>query len=361
MRQGMHTACPYFTMFPLDFPQRVLRRYARSKTWVLDPFCGRGTTNYAARLMGLASVGIDSSPVAVAIAAGKLPKVRSNDVIELARSVLQRQRDVDVPQGAFWKRAFHRQTLVDLCRLREHLLADCTSPEARVLRTILMGALHGPRPKGEPSYFSNQCPRTYAPKPDYAVRFWKARGLRPPHVDTLALIAKRAKWYLADQPDEVGGEIVLGDGRNGVLADREERFGVIITSPPYYGMRTYIPDQWLRHWFVGGPAHVDYRQPEGELSHASPGKFADQLRRVWQNVARVSTTDAILVVRLGAISDRHHDPLELLRASLRDSGWKLVTARRAGSAAAGKRQADQFKRAKAGPIEEWDGYARFDG
>ena len=38
----------------------------------------------------------------------------------------------------------------------------------------------------------------------------------------------------------------------------ETRFDWVITSPPYYGMRTYIPDQWLRNWFVGGPDAVDY-------------------------------------------------------------------------------------------------------
>jgi hypothetical protein len=40
-------ACPYYTMFPLDFPLAWLRR-ARPGEWVLDPFCGRGTTLYCA-------------------------------------------------------------------------------------------------------------------------------------------------------------------------------------------------------------------------------------------------------------------------------------------------------------------------
>lgn len=32
---------------------------ANSLEWVLDPFCGRGTTNFAARLRGLPSVGVN--------------------------------------------------------------------------------------------------------------------------------------------------------------------------------------------------------------------------------------------------------------------------------------------------------------
>jgi len=55
-------------MFPLDFPLEQLRLYPRAR-WVLDPFCGRGTTLYAARLAGRLEVGIDINPVAVAIPA----------------------------------------------------------------------------------------------------------------------------------------------------------------------------------------------------------------------------------------------------------------------------------------------------
>ena len=65
---ALNAICPYFTMFPLGFPLRILRERAARADWVLDPFCGRGTTNYAARVLGLPSLGVDSSPVAVAIA-----------------------------------------------------------------------------------------------------------------------------------------------------------------------------------------------------------------------------------------------------------------------------------------------------
>ena len=55
-------------MFPLEFPLKHLKKYKRETSIVLDPFCGRGTTLYAARKLGIKAYGIDSSPVAVAIA-----------------------------------------------------------------------------------------------------------------------------------------------------------------------------------------------------------------------------------------------------------------------------------------------------
>ena len=70
-RHSLNAVCPYFTMFPLSFPLWALK-HASPRAVVLDPFCGRGTSNYAARYLGLRSYGIDTSPVAVAIAKAKL-------------------------------------------------------------------------------------------------------------------------------------------------------------------------------------------------------------------------------------------------------------------------------------------------
>jgi hypothetical protein len=41
---ALNAVCPYFTMFPLDFPIAVLRELGASrkrKGIVVDPFCGR--------------------------------------------------------------------------------------------------------------------------------------------------------------------------------------------------------------------------------------------------------------------------------------------------------------------------------
>jgi hypothetical protein len=82
----LNAICPYFTMFPLEFPLQILRRHSKQRERVLDPFCGRGTTNFAARLTGLYSVGIDISPVAQAITAAKLMSTSAEAIEkELAR------------------------------------------------------------------------------------------------------------------------------------------------------------------------------------------------------------------------------------------------------------------------------------
>ena len=54
---ALNAVCPYYTMYPLDFPLRVLKKHGKRGDWVIDPFCGRGTTNFAARLLQMPSVG----------------------------------------------------------------------------------------------------------------------------------------------------------------------------------------------------------------------------------------------------------------------------------------------------------------
>ena len=352
--------CPYFTMFPLQFPLRILQMRAKPGDTVLDPFCGRGTTNFAARLLGLRSLGVDSSPVATAIAAAKLSRVYATDILSEARNILAHTEAAEVPGGEFWERAYHTDVLIELCRLRTALLEDCSSEARIALRGIVLGALHGPLQKTIRSYFSNQCPRTYAPKPAYATKYWRERGLVPPRVEALDVIGRRARRYYPKLPDGLG-EVRLGDSRvRRVLApddDNGTRFSWVITSPPYYGMRTYIPDQWLRNWFLGGPPRADYTN-ENQIVHSSPEEFACDLSKVWENAARTCLPHAKLVVRFGGIADRKVDCLALAKTSIRKSPWRLMTVCGAGTASKGKRQADAFLRKRSKPLVEFDLWAR---
>jgi hypothetical protein len=326
---------------------------------VLDPFCGRGTTNFAARLVGLNTLGVDSSPVAVAITASKLVTTTVDEILSEARIILSNWEACQVPIGKFWQWAYHPTVLESLCRLREAFLEDCSTAPRIALRGILLGALHGPRQKTIPGYFSNQSPRTYAPKPAYAMRYWKRRGFFPEPIDILAVVERRARRYYGTLP-RITGEVRLADSRATESLQLDipvSRFRWVITSPPFYGMRTYIPDQWLRYWFVGGPDMVDYTNRD-QVVHSSPEDFAADLRRVWQNVAGVCLSNATMVIRFGGITDRRVNPLDLLKSSLVDSGWRITTIREAGSAMEGKRQADAFLRNKTKPLVEYDVWAK---
>ena len=345
LETALNAVCPYFTMFPLGFPLRVLSRGEGTGDAVLDPFCGRGTTNVAARLLGLRSTGIDSHPLAVALTKSKLVSTNPKAIVRALDRILSESDEVEeAPTGNFWELAFEESTLNCLTRVRNALLQDCRSPARVALRAIILGALHGPVTKREPSYLSNQCPRTYAPKPRYSVNYWRKHNLWPQKVDLRTIVARRAARYYTETLPETHSEVLLGDSRDEDLFRKrlgERSFDWVVTSPPYYGLRTYRPDQWLRLWFLGGSDTVDYSQQD-QVTHGSPTNFVNQLFRVWNNCASVCRTGARMVIRFGQISDRQTDPVELLRESLLGTGWRVQTRCDAGSAALGKRQADHF-------------------
>ncbi|MDN7755148.1 DNA methyltransferase [Burkholderia gladioli] len=355
---ALNAICPYFTMFPLEYPLRVLKSHSQNTPVVMDPFCGRGTTLFAARKLGLVSRGIDSSPVAIAIARSKLATVDTNAVLELAASYIEQHRPVAVPNSEFFQYAFAPTVLRQLCAIREQLLMVRRDSDATaVLRAAMLGCLHGPLNKNRDhlSYFSNQMPRTFSAKPDYSVRYWRDHGLRPPEVDVLAVLRRKVERLYNEQLPHIGG---IANARHGdsrlaksvPMASRD--FSVVVTSPPYYGMRTYVEDQWLRNWFLGGSDQVEYGN-EFQLEHAGTETFAKSLGRVWKNMARTNADDLDMHVRFGIIPSAKVDAKALLRASLEDSRvtWREVSVRPADTASSGKRQADHMSAASSAAIE----------
>jgi DNA methylase len=352
----LNAICPYFTMFPLEFPIKILSSRANRRDVVFDPFCGRGTTNFAARILGISSTGFDTSPVAAAITAAKFCTTTPDKIVAEARRILRDEPKPDTPEGNFWRRAFESRVLVEICKIRAALIRNCLSEDRIALRAIMLGALHGPL-QGVPGYFSNQCLRTFAPKPGYAVRYWREHALFPPAIDSLALIKRRATRYYSHKLPSVIGCAKRADSRDPTTFGFSRRFSWVITSPPYYGMRTYVQDQWLRTWFVGGPSVVDYSYGV-QVSHQSPQQYVQELASVWRNASAVCRDGANLVARFGGIRDRQVPVREIILESLRLGGWRTKTLFAAGTASGGKRQANSFLRTRTRPIEECDVWAK---
>lgn len=355
---ALNAICPYFTMFPLEYPLRVLRGHKAANPVVMDPFCGRGTTLFAARKLGLAARGIDASPVAVAVAQAKLAKIDAPAVLALADSLIETHADAPVPTSAFFQHAFAPRTLAAICAIRNGLMKLERETDASVLlRATMLGCLHGPtnRLNQSVSYFSNQMPRTFAPKPDYALRFWTQRELVAAEAQVMQVLARKLSRiedsYL---PSKVRfAHARLGDSRfASALPESTRDFSVVVTSPPYYGMKTYVQDQWLRNWFLGGPEEIEYVN-DVQLSHTGVDVFATSLGKVWRNMARSTAGELNMYIRFGIIPSCKVSAKQIVLRSLEDSGtrWNVVKVRTAKTASAGKRQADQMAAVSAASVE----------
>ncbi|MCL1034970.1 DNA methyltransferase [Elizabethkingia anophelis] len=355
----LNTICPYFTMFPLSFPYRVLQKTKKTDV-VYDPFCGRGTTNFAARLLGLNSYGIDSNPIAHAVAQSKLQHVDQNQIYSRCVDILEEHDPIDIPQGDFWELAYHPNTLINICKLRNYFINEELLDDIDIsLRALILGILHGPKMKTQPSYLSNQMPRTFSTKPNYSIQYWRKNMLMPSEVNLLDLVERRSKYIFNEhQLKKVDGAILLGDSRS-LTNTFENKITRVITSPPYYGMSTYEQDQWLRNWFLGGSSQVDYTN-QAQLKHGSESVFVNDLAKVWANTAPKCMPDAKLIIRFGALpSKSKKTPRELIKESLEiaDCGWKISSIRSAGEPKSANRQANQFKGTTGNYVEEIDVYA----
>lgn len=354
----LNSICPYYTMFPLNFPFDKLAS-ANQGDWILDPFCGRGTTNYAARLRGLPSYGIDCSPIASAIASAKFVNLSPELIYHTCSEIIKNSPEPeDIPQGRFWELCYHSSTLKQVCKVREELLRDCSSSERTALRTLLLGILHGPTRKGLPAYLSNQMPRTYSTKPNAAVRYWEKNGMKPKKINLLEVVKRRTFFSFSHLPPSCDGGIIFGDSRDPMGWAPKEGFSWIITSPPYFGMNTYTQDQWLRYWFLGGPNVVDYSQSH-QIAHSGKSDFINGLSKVWSQITDVCAPESKLVVRFGSLPSLPCDPEEILTRSLEiaDCGWQITHIEDAGFPSKGKRQSEQFLKKIEHPAREIDLHA----
>ena len=82
--------------------------------------------------------------------------------------------------------------------------------------------------------------------------------------------------------------------------------------------------------------------------------FAEDLRAVWRRTGSAADPGARLVIRFGGINDRRADPLAIIKLSLAESGWRILTINSAGSASSGRRQALAFATKQPEPRSEYD-------
>ena len=81
---------PSFFRFPPELAELVVKRFSNPGDWVLDPFCGFGTTLVAAQNLGRQAIGFESDSQRGAFAARQVVPP-SRVLIEDSRRILERE------------------------------------------------------------------------------------------------------------------------------------------------------------------------------------------------------------------------------------------------------------------------------
>ena len=268
---------PYYATFPLSFAHAAICTYSTRGQTVADPFCGRGTVPFLAMQEGRRGVACDVNPVAWVYARTKTDPHPSLAGVQARLRALQaleqgadRQAEHEFQELAFCPAV---RGCINVAR-RALRWQDCQLD--RTVAALLLHYLQGRR--GES--LSNQMGAARAVGPDYAVRWWRRRGLvTPPALDPWTYLQARAAWrYTQGVPGAPVGSrptVIWGDSATALRTATP--VDLVLTSPPYCGVTNYRTDSWLRLWALGqGPSLPDWKE---EHKYAVPTVYRDLLQR----------------------------------------------------------------------------------
>lgn len=287
------TLGPYYAMFPVSFVRDAIGRFCPADGGVLDPFCGRGTAPFVARATNRSSIGIDMNPVGWVFSSAKVdsePDVQR--VLARLRQIADSRRPEDgASQNDFQAWAWCPEVLSFLNSARRHLdwKGDRTD---RTLAAILLVHLHGKLGNAA----SNQMRQSKAMAPDYAVRWWSERNMRPPQIDPLAYFESCVRWrYAKGIPGgSAVAEIAFGDARVCLPKFKGRDFKLLLTSPPYCGVTNYRVDNWIRLWLLG-EAPLPNWETSQRFTHRS--EYRKMIFEVFSSAREALSEDAVVLVR----------------------------------------------------------------
>ena len=287
---------PYYAMFPVDCAKWVVENMCPPGGAVLDPFCGRGTAPFVAQVTGRRALGMDVNPVAWVFADVKThPEPDVKKVLHRLDDVRRASsRQNSKPENEFQKWAWHRDVLRFLKAARRVLDWEGHRVD-RTLMGFILVHIHAKMGDG----LSNQMHKSRALGPDYAVRWWKSRGMRPPAVNPVAYLRDRINWrYQCGVVKDCKPEIVLEKAETALARRRSRQFDLVLTSPPYFNVTDYRQDSWIRLWMLRrGPALPDWAS---DLKFSKSEDYRAMLVRVFSNAAKLTKFGGAVWVRTSA-------------------------------------------------------------
>lgn len=290
---------PWFAMFPVEFACNSIHELCAPGGAVLDPFCGRGTAIYCAAVLGRRGYGVEIDAIAWIYATTKLAPAPLAEVLWRLESLSARAMDHSAdPPNEFFRWAFHPDVFrfLDVARAELNWRA---SPVDRTVMALILVNLHGKSGDG----LSNQMRQTKSMAPDYAVRWWRERRMRPMPLDHVTYLKKRISWrYRYGAPSLGAVATVLHGDSTSCLSAAAARgpYDLLLTSPPYLGVVNYNYDQWLRRWMVGGPPHPTRSAGPWQGRFESRSQYTELLTTVFLECRPLLSPAALLCVRTDA-------------------------------------------------------------
>lgn len=278
----------YLFRYPAKFHPPVARilleRYTAEGHTVLDPFVGSGTLMVEAAVAGRSSIGVDTDPVAIAVARAKVHRYRISLLRNSASALLhvvnsyrrtsadyERMMFSDLSEAAYeteltavreWVPAipnllhwFRRYAIVDLARIRQAIEeADIPAPHRMLFRVVFASIIRN-------SSNADPVPVSGLEVTSHMKRRDKEGRLVDPF-DLFERALNRAvdacRTYQAKARPETSATVIRGDATK--LGDfLKGQVDAVITSPPYHGAVDYYRRHQLEMFWLGHTKSVNDR------------------------------------------------------------------------------------------------------
>ncbi len=268
---------PYYAMFPVEFAFNVINKYSDKNDYILDPFAGRCSSIFAGGVLGRNSHGIEINPIGWLYGSSKLKPAPKDEIKTKLNDIYNKRNYYErsikkLPK--FYRICFCDEVLKFLLSAKANLNWKEKSVDS-TLMSILLVYLHGKIGEG----LSNQMRMTKAMGMNYSVEWWKKnKMINPPEINPLDFILKKIEWrYEKGLPNITSSKVYYGDSTfklNSLIQKSKERnfkYSLLFTSPPYYSITNYHSDQWLRLWLLG------YEPEQSKSSLKYKGRFISKL------------------------------------------------------------------------------------
>ena len=283
LTQGFHA-------YPASLdPRAAARLLSLGEGPVLDPFCGGGTVLVEALRLGRDALGLDVSPVACIVA-----RARTTVTDEVARRALRVEAraaaeaamnpdfalDAQVPEAV--RGWYEPHVARELVALKLHIGND---PLLRAVFSAILVKVSQRESETRPNRVELRRP----PGTTATLFHRKAREL-----------ARRLESLAAAVPEGARARVHREDARD---FRRRERFGMVVTSPPYPGVYDYLSMQALRAaWLdLPGDLHEELGSRRGFRADRGGALAAWEAstRRWLKSVARALAPGGKVVVVIG--------------------------------------------------------------
>ena len=318
---------PYYAMFPRKFAFDVVQNFSEPGDAILDPFAGRASSVYAAAATGRIGCGIEINPVGWLYGNVKLQPASKARVLERLKSLanfaasIEEEKLDKLPE--FFSFCYSPTVLRYLMAARSKLCWKENIVDGTLMAIILVN-LHGRREQS----LSNQMRQGKSMAPDYSIRWWKNKQLMPPEIDPVDFLIRRIEWrYKKGIPNLAGrGQVLLGDSISWLpKLDLRYCFNLLFTSPPYYRITNYHYDQWLRLWMLGGPEKPIWISEKWQNRFESKTAYRELLQKVFEESAKLLSTNATIYVRTDARRFTYETTLEVLNQTFPQKTVKKVS------------------------------------